>query len=204
VGKNCLFVNVVGIVLHLQTLLETLFRLQQHRQNNVTDLVLKIVVIFYHHIILPQEKKICCSKRMHDREFPYTQQTAASFAQVPMFVQQTHDRLYSGVMTQGKVNTCAAASLLAARALPRHLQPHKHVTQRAKVTATARVWSHVRSPWLCGDRIGTEAGFLRVLRFPLPILIPPTAPYQFNCYCIIPILAVRTAGFLDFIHRPEF
>jgi hypothetical protein len=25
---------------------------------------------------------------------------------------------------------------------------------------------------------GTEAGFLRVLRFPLPILIPPTAPYS--------------------------
>jgi hypothetical protein len=27
-------------------------------------------------------------------------------------------------------------------------------------------------------KIGTGAGFLRVLRFPLPILIPPTAPYS--------------------------
>jgi hypothetical protein len=36
-------------------------------------------------------------------------------------------------------------------------------------TAAARVRSQVS---------GTRAGFLRVLRFPLPILIPPTAPYH--------------------------
>jgi hypothetical protein len=29
---------------------------------------------------------------------------------------------------------------------------------------------------ICGGQSGTGAGFLRVLRFPLPILIPPTAP----------------------------
>jgi hypothetical protein len=29
---------------------------------------------------------------------------------------------------------------------------------------------------ICGGQSGTGAGFIRVLRFPLPILIPPTAP----------------------------
>jgi hypothetical protein len=38
------------------------------------------------------------------------------------------------------------------------------------------VRSQVRSCRICGEQSGTGAGFLRVLRFPLPILIPPTAP----------------------------
>jgi hypothetical protein len=29
---------------------------------------------------------------------------------------------------------------------------------------------------ICGRQSGTEAGFLQVFRFPLPIFIPPTAP----------------------------
>jgi hypothetical protein len=41
-------------------------------------------------------------------------------------------------------------------------------------TAAARV--RVRAAcWVCGGRSGTGPGFLRVLRFPLPI-IPPSAP----------------------------
>jgi hypothetical protein len=42
-------------------------------------------------------------------------------------------------------------------------------------TARARVRYRVKSCAVCGH-IGAGAGFLRVLRFPLPILIPPTVP----------------------------
>jgi hypothetical protein len=36
----------------------------------------------------------------------------------------------------------------------------------------ARVWSC----GICGGQSGAGAGFFRVLRFPMPIFIPPTAP----------------------------
>jgi hypothetical protein len=37
-------------------------------------------------------------------------------------------------------------------------------------------WNPGQAMWNCGRQSGTGTGFLRVLRFPLPILIPPTAP----------------------------
>jgi hypothetical protein len=42
---------------------------------------------------------------------------------------------------------------------------------------TAAVWvrTQVRSCGICGGQIGTVAGFLRIFRFPLSVLIPPTA-----------------------------
>jgi hypothetical protein len=46
------------------------------------------------------------------------------------------------------------------------------------VTAAARVLFQVRSCGICSGQSDTGAGFLRVLRFPLPILIPSTAPHS--------------------------
>jgi hypothetical protein len=45
-------------------------------------------------------------------------------------------------------------------------------------TAAARVRSQAKSCGICGVQSGTEAGFLEVLQFPLPILIPSNAPYS--------------------------
>jgi hypothetical protein len=43
-------------------------------------------------------------------------------------------------------------------------------------TAAARVRSRVWSSGIYGGQSGAGASFLRVLRFPLPIFIPPIAP----------------------------
>jgi hypothetical protein len=47
---------------------------------------------------------------------------------------------------------------------------------RWRPTVAARVRSRVWSSGICGEQSGPEAGFLRVLRFPLPIFIPSIAP----------------------------
>jgi hypothetical protein len=43
-------------------------------------------------------------------------------------------------------------------------------------TAAARVRARVCSSEICGGQSGAGAGFLQVLRFLLPIFIPPIAP----------------------------
>jgi hypothetical protein len=43
---------------------------------------------------------------------------------------------------------------------------------------TVQVLSRLRLCWICSGQNGTVAGFLLVLQFPLPIFIPPTAPYS--------------------------
>jgi hypothetical protein len=50
------------------------------------------------------------------------------------------------------------------------------VVSRWLPTAAARIRSRVWSSGICGGQSGAGAGFLRVLRFPLPIFIPPIAP----------------------------
>jgi hypothetical protein len=45
-------------------------------------------------------------------------------------------------------------------------------------TPAVQVRAQVRSCGICGRQSGTGAGFLRVLRFPLPILIPQTDPHS--------------------------
>jgi transposase len=49
------------------------------------------------------------------------------------------------------------------------------VSRRLHTTA-ARVRAQVTSCEICSGKSSTGAAFLRVLWFPLPILIPPTAP----------------------------
>jgi hypothetical protein len=50
------------------------------------------------------------------------------------------------------------------------------VVSRRLSTAAAWVPTRVTSCGICGVQSGTGAGFLRVLRFLLPIRIPPIAP----------------------------
>jgi hypothetical protein len=45
-------------------------------------------------------------------------------------------------------------------------------------TAATPVQAQIRTCGICGEQSGTGAGFIRVLRFPLPILIPLTAPHS--------------------------
>jgi hypothetical protein len=44
------------------------------------------------------------------------------------------------------------------------------------LTAAARVLVRFWSRGICGGQSGAGVGFLPVLRFPLPIFIPPIAP----------------------------
>jgi hypothetical protein len=63
-------------------------------------------------------------------------------------------------------------------------------------TAAVGVRAQVRSCRICGERSGTGAGFLPVLRFPLPILILPTAPHSSSSitrsWCSRPVIGRRT------------
>jgi hypothetical protein len=55
-----------------------------------------------------------------------------------------------------------------------HSWPCQAVSYRLPTAALVRAW--VKSCGICGRQSGIGAGFLRVLRFPLPISIPSIAP----------------------------
>jgi hypothetical protein len=57
-------------------------------------------------------------------------------------------------------------------------QCHSQAVSRRLPTEAARVRVQVRSCGICGGQSGTGACFLRLLRLPLPILIPPTTPHS--------------------------
>jgi hypothetical protein len=54
---------------------------------------------------------------------------------------------------------------------------HAISSRLSNMAAQAR--SQVKSCGICGGQSGTEACFLQVLWFPLPIFIPPNAPYSY-------------------------
>jgi hypothetical protein len=72
---------------------------------------------------------------------------------------------------------------------------HTQVVSRRLPTAAAWVRAQVRLCEICVGQSGTGTGFLRVLRCPLPILIPPTAPHSSSIirgWCNRPVNGRRT------------
>jgi hypothetical protein len=61
-------------------------------------------------------------------------------------------------------------------------------------TPAARVRARVSSCRICGGQSGAGAGLLRVLRLPLPILIPPTAPHSSGAGTIDQLVADVPSG----------
>jgi hypothetical protein len=55
-----------------------------------------------------------------------------------------------------------------------------HAVNLRLPTAAVRVRAHFRSWGICRQQSATGAGFLRVLPFSLPILIPSTAPHSLS------------------------
>jgi hypothetical protein len=71
------------------------------------------------------------------------------------------------------------STLRGVRIVPAGLHTGRGTAQafsRRLPTAAVRVRAWVKSCGICGGQSGTRVGSLRVLRIPLPILIPPTAP----------------------------
>jgi hypothetical protein len=66
--------------------------------------------------------------------------------------------------------------LLLSTLVPSNARARAQADSRWLPTAAARVRAQVWSYGICGGQSDTRTGYLRVLWFPLLILIPPTAP----------------------------
>jgi hypothetical protein len=73
------------------------------------------------------------------------------------------------IEVQGVVSISAKQLLYTGRAIAQ-------AVSRWPPTAASRVLARVLSSGICDGQIDAGAGFLRVLRFPLPIFIPPNSP----------------------------
>jgi hypothetical protein len=94
------------------------------------------------------------------RGFPLSlEDNSGDFLKILIYLSLDHSTLYSLATN----SVCRAMAQAVSRRLP---------------TAAARVQAQVRSCGIRGGQSGTGTGLVRVLRFPLPILIPPTAPHS--------------------------
>jgi hypothetical protein len=75
-----------------------------------------------------------------------------------------------------KIMSCTTINHTGLYVTQRYGRAIAQVVSRWLPTAAARVRARVWSSGICGGQNGAGAGFLRVLRFPLPIIIPPIAP----------------------------
>jgi hypothetical protein len=78
---------------------------------------------------------------------------------------------------------------------PSHSSSFSRTNVNYLCSAAAPVRAQVRSCQICGGQSGTGVGLLRVLRFSLPILIPPTAPHSSSIiqgWCNRPVCGRRT------------
>jgi hypothetical protein len=83
-----------------------------------------------------------------------------------------------GLFYSGRCPTCQSESLIFSELFICYEVGRviAQVVSRRLSHRDCPVRSPVRSCGICGGQSGTGASFLRVLRFPLPILIPLTAP----------------------------
>jgi hypothetical protein len=94
-----------------------------------------------------------------------------------------HPLRYILPCSPSKIDRCFGAIVIAAGNSKQSLASSStvrraiaHAVSRRLPTAAARVRAYVRSCGICSEQSGTGEGFLRVLWFPLPILIPLNAP----------------------------
>jgi hypothetical protein len=82
----------------------------------------------------------------------------------------THSETDTGILVSGDKRDHSLLTLAKGRAIAQAVS--------SRLPTAAQIRAQVRSCGICGGQSGTETGFLRTLQFPLPILIPLTAPHS--------------------------